>query len=54
MDLPQLDACFVKAYQCETTDTFLDGHVAEFAFFRGVPRSRISQNSVNSVVGARS
>ena len=24
-DLPQSDACFVKAYAAETTETFLDG-----------------------------
>ncbi len=39
MDLPQSDACFVKAYPCETSEAFLDGHVASFAFFGGVPLS---------------
>src|SRR5271154_5373929 len=39
MDLPQSDACFVKAYPRETTEAFLDGHVASFAFFGGVPQS---------------
>ena len=33
MDLPHSDACFVKAYPRETTEAFLDGHVAAFAFF---------------------
>ena len=33
MDLPQSDACFVKAYPAETTEAFLDGHVSAFAFF---------------------
>ena len=28
MDLPQSDACFVKAYPRETTEAFLDGHVS--------------------------
>ncbi len=37
MDLPHSDACFVKAYPAETTEAFLDGHVAAFAFFGGVP-----------------
>ena len=44
MDLPQSDACFVKAYPCETTEAFLDGHVASFAFFGGVPRSILYDN----------
>ena len=39
MDLPQSDACFVKAYPRETTEAFLDGHVSGFAFFGGVPLS---------------
>lgn len=39
MDLPQSDACFVKAYRAETTEAFLDGHVSAFAFFGGVPLS---------------
>jgi transposase len=37
IDLPQSDACFVKAYPRETTEAFLDGHVLAFAFFGGVP-----------------
>jgi transposase len=39
LDLPQSDACFVKAYPRETTEAFLDGHVSAFAFFEGVPLS---------------
>ena len=34
MDLPQSDACFVKAYPAETTEAFLDGHVSAFALLR--------------------
>jgi transposase len=34
-DLPQSDACFIKAYPAETTEAFLDGHVSAFAFFGG-------------------
>ena len=36
-DLPQSDACFIKAYPAETTEAFLDGHVSAIAFFSGVP-----------------
>jgi transposase len=35
MDLPRLDACFLKAYPAETGEAFCDGHVAAFAFFGG-------------------
>ena len=34
LDLPQSDACFVKAYPRETTEAFLDGHVSAFALLR--------------------
>ncbi len=44
MDLLQSDACFVKAYPRETTEAFLDGHVASFAFFGGVPLSILYDN----------
>jgi transposase len=36
LNLPQSDACFVKAYPAETREAFLDGQVAAFAFFGGV------------------
>lgn len=45
MDLPQSDACFVKAYPRETTEAFLDGHVSAFAFFGGVPSSILYDNT---------
>ena len=45
MDLPQSDACFVKAYPAETTEAFLDGHVSAFAFFVGVPLSVLYDNT---------
>jgi transposase len=45
IDLPQSDACFVKAYPAETTEAFLDGHVAAFAFFGGVPLSVLYDNT---------
>lgn len=44
MDLPHSDGCFVKAYPAETTEAFLDGHVAAFAFFGGVPISILYDN----------
>jgi transposase len=44
LDLPQSDACFVKAYPRETTEAFLDGHVAAFAFFGGVPLTILYDN----------
>ena len=40
----QSDGCFVKAYSCETTEAFLDGHVAGFAFFGGVALSILYDN----------
>lgn len=45
MDLPQSDACFVKAYPRETTEAFLDGHVSAFGFFDGVPLSILYDNT---------
>jgi len=45
LDLPQSDACFVKAYPRETTEAFLDGHVSAFAFFNGVPLSLLYDNT---------
>jgi hypothetical protein len=35
----------VKAYPAETTEAFLDGHVSAFAFFGGVPRSILYDNT---------
>src|SRR4051794_39633411 len=45
MDLPHSDACFVKAYPRETTEAFLDGHVATVRFFEGVPLSILYDNT---------
>lgn len=39
MDLPHSDKCFVRAYPAATTEAWLDGHNAAFAFFGGVPLS---------------
>ncbi len=49
MDLPHSDACFVKAYPGETSEAFCDGHNAAFAFFDGVPRSILYDNSTLAV-----
>ena len=45
LDLPYSDGCFVKAYPAETTEAFLNGHVATFAFLGGVPRSILYDNT---------
>jgi transposase len=49
VDLPHSDASFVKAYPAETTEAFCDGHVAAFAFFGGVPRSILYDNTTLAV-----
>ena len=45
IDLPHSDGCFIKAYPAETTEAFLDGHVAAFAFLGGVPQSVLYDNT---------
>ena len=45
IDLPHSDGCFVKAYPAGTTEAFLDGHVAAFAFLGGVPQSILYDNT---------
>jgi len=49
MDLPHSDACFLKAYPAEISEAFCDGHVASFAFFGGVPRSILYDNTTLAV-----
>lgn len=44
MDLPQSDACFVRAYPAATAEAWMDGHVHAFAFFGGVPLSVLYDN----------
>ena len=44
-DLPHSDACFVAAYPAETSEAFCDGHVRAFAFFGGVPKSILYDNT---------
>ena len=45
LDMPHSDGCFVKAYPTEDTESFLDGHVAAFAFLGGVPQSILYDNT---------
>ena len=44
-DLPHSDAGFVVAYPAETTEAFCDGHVQAFAFFGGIPKSILYDNT---------
>ena len=37
MALPYSDATFVMAFERECTETFWEGHVRAFEFFKGVP-----------------
>lgn len=43
-DLPHSNACFVRVYPTKDTESFLDGHVAAFAFLDGVPQSILRLN----------
>ena len=43
-DLPQSDACFVRAYPAATAEAWVDGHVLAFAFFGRVPQSMLYDN----------
>ena len=45
LNLPHSDGCFIKAYPAETTEAFLDGHVAAFSFLGGVPLSILYDNT---------
>jgi transposase len=45
MDLPQSDDCFVMAFPAETTEAFLEGHNHAFAWFGGVPRTILYDNT---------
>ena len=50
IDLPQSDDCFVMAFPAETTEAFLEGHNQAFAYFGGVPRTILYDNSKLAVV----
>ncbi len=45
MDLPHSDAPFVVVFPKEKTEAFCQGHVDAFAFFGGVPRSILYDNT---------
>jgi len=45
VDLPQSDDCFVMAFPAETTEAFLEGHIHAFAYFGGVPRTILYDNT---------
>ena len=45
MDLPQSDDCFVMAFPAENTEAFLEGHNQAFAYFGGVPRTILYDNT---------
>jgi transposase len=45
VDLPQSDDCFVMAFPAETTEAFLEGHNQAFAYFQGVPRTILYDNT---------
>ncbi len=45
VDLPQSDDCFVIAFPAETTEAFLEGHNHAFAYFGGVPRTILYDNT---------
>jgi transposase len=44
-DLPHSDDCFVVAFPAKTTEAFLEGHVRSFAYFGGVPRYILYDNT---------
>src|SRR5271154_1485574 len=44
-DLPHSDDCFVIAFPAENTEAFLEGHNQAFAYFGGVPRSMLYDNT---------
>ena len=44
-DLPHSDVCLVVGYPAETTEAFCDAHVRAFAFFGGVPKSILYDNT---------
>jgi hypothetical protein len=45
MDLPYSDDCFVVAFPAENTEAFLEGHNQAFAYFGGVPRTILYDNT---------
>ena len=45
VDLPHSDDAFVQAFPAETTEAFCAGHNAAFAYFGGVPRGIVYDNT---------
>lgn len=45
VDVPQSDDCFVMAFPAETTEAFVEGHNHAFAYFGGVPRTILYDNT---------
>lgn len=45
LDLPQSDDCFVVAFPVESTESFLEGHNQAFAYWGGVPRRILYDNT---------
>ena len=43
-DLPQSDACYIRAYHGATLEAWMDGHVHAFGFFGAVPLSVVYDN----------
>jgi transposase len=44
-DLPYSDDCLVIAFPAENTEAFLEGHNQAFAYFSGVPRTMLYDNT---------
>jgi transposase len=51
MDLPHSDDCFVMAFPAENTESFCEGHARAFAYFGGVPRAILYDNTKIAVAG---
>lgn len=45
IDLPHSDDCFVMAFPAERTESFCEGHNQAFAYFGGVPRNIVYDNT---------
>ena len=45
MDLPYSDDCFVAIFPAENTESFCEGHNRAFAYFGGVPRAILYDNT---------
>ncbi len=54
IDLPHSDDCFVMAFPVERTESFCEGHNQAFAYFGGVPRNIVYDNTkiaVSEILG---